>query len=122
MSIYRITNDDDYNEDAMTQAFKIFEKDADGMIILEKGVDMITDGYTIKYTDDKGNKYIVIGRRERNKLYKRQRLNIGLLHVIDYRVNMIMYSVKYLITFIASTIIIICFYYARILLYTPLEL
>ena len=94
MPIYRIAKDDD--KEAQSRIAKIFENDADGMIILEKNVHVTTDKYNIKYIDDTGNKYIVLGRRERNKTYKRHRVNVGLLHIIDYRVNNIMHIMKFI--------------------------
>ena len=122
MSVYRIKNDDnddnDDNDKIKTKIDDIFENDVDGMIIVENGVNIRTDGYTVKYIDEQGDKYIVIGRRERNKLYKRQRINMGLLHVIDYRVNTIMNSIKILTTIVASYIIVGCAYYASILIYS----
>ena len=103
MSIYRIKKEDN---DPKTTIEKYFDNDPDGMIIIEKDVHISADKYNIKYID-KDEKYIILGRRERNKQYKRQRINVGLLNVIDYRVNNIKHSIRILNILIVFNILLV---------------
>ena len=122
MSIYRIKkeanedNEEEYEYDVKTKITEYFDNNPDGMIILEKGVHISTDKYiilfflshknNIKFIDEKGEKYITLGRRERNKTYKRQRVNVGLLHVIDYRVDNILNIIKIMNIMIVVNVIL----------------